>query len=232
MEKARLRKLAGIVLKENNDDPIVDTVLDGLKFSNEMQLRKLLKEHNIVADVDSFRGTAIVSMKQSEHGLVESLVSDWDAIKRGTDQKSTNDVEIISIEEKEIEDATMISEEDAASGDGEQVLTLDATLQPLDEPTEKDKEDDVKVVMPKEVKDAIVKRVKELKDAIDKYDNKGYNDISQKGKAVEALDKIVELVASETMKGLKEAILYYNSLMNPITDLFPSNLIVWLTDKR
>lgn len=87
---------------------------------------------------------------------------------------------------------------------------------------------ETKVPFPKEIKQAINQRIKELKDAIDLYDEKGYNDGSLKPNAIEVLEKIKEKLEYENYEGFRQAQMYSQRLMSPITSLLPSRLINFL----
>lgn len=85
-----------------------------------------------------------------------------------------------------------------------------------------------KVEVPSDVKTAVSARIAELKKSIAEYDDKGYNDISQKEKAIECLEKIMEHLAQGNSEGLKQAQIFFGTLMSPITECFPAKLITFL----
>lgn len=89
-----------------------------------------------------------------------------------------------------------------------------------------------KIAVPAEIKSSVANRIKELKASIEQYDEKGYNDHSQKGKAIECLEHIMENLALGNVEGLKQAQIFFGTLMSPITDLFPSNLITFLANAQ
>ncbi len=109
-------------------------------------------------------------------------------------------------------------------------------LQPIGDDTENplsarmgvDTEQELAVKVPAEVKASVNKRISELKKSIEYYDQKGYNDQSQKQKAIDCLEKILDNLSTEDLEGLKKAQIYFGTLMSPITDLFPANLINFL----
>lgn len=84
------------------------------------------------------------------------------------------------------------------------------------------------VKIPADVKSSITKRIAELRKSIEMYDNKGYNDNSEKEKVIECLEKILENLETNDLEGLKKAQIYFETLMTPITDLFPAKLVTWL----
>ena len=91
-----------------------------------------------------------------------------------------------------------------------------------------DKERKEKVTIPADVKSSITKRISELKTSIEMYDKKGYNDHSQKEKAIDCLEQILDNLSTNDLEGLKKAQIFFETLMSPITDLFPSKLVNWL----
>lgn len=95
-----------------------------------------------------------------------------------------------------------------------------------------DVEQATKVKTPADVMKHVNKRLKELKAAIDQYDEKGFNDQSVKGLAVECLEKIKAHLVAGTDEEFKMAQVYYGTLMSPIFDMFPTQLINFLHSKR
>lgn len=87
-----------------------------------------------------------------------------------------------------------------------------------------------KVKVPAKVKDAVKARIAELEKSVEYYDEKGYNDQSQKQKAIECLKKIMDDLEPETVEALKKAQIYFGTLMSPITDLIPSQLVLFLAN--
>lgn len=86
--------------------------------------------------------------------------------------------------------------------------------------------------IPADVMAAVNKRKNELKNSIDKFDNKGYNDHSLKAQAIECIDKIVELInndETQSFNGKKSAQIYFGTLMGPLMDLLPAKLIKFIT---
>lgn len=87
---------------------------------------------------------------------------------------------------------------------------------------------ETKVPFPSEIRKSIDNRIKELKDAIDLYDEKGYNDGSLKPNAISVLEKIKEKLELENYEGFRQAQMHFQRLMSPITSLLPSRLINFL----
>lgn len=85
-----------------------------------------------------------------------------------------------------------------------------------------------KIKTPNNVLSAINARIAELKKSIELYDNKGYNDHSQKQKAIDCLTKILDDLSTNDLEGLKKAQIFYKTLMSPITDLMPAQLVKFL----
>lgn len=85
-----------------------------------------------------------------------------------------------------------------------------------------------KITVPAKVKSAVDARIAELKKSIEIYDEKGYNDHSQKEKAIECLQKIMDDLSLNNLEALKKAQIFYGTLMSPITDLIPAQLVNFL----
>lgn len=85
-----------------------------------------------------------------------------------------------------------------------------------------------KNVVPKEVMAAIDRRVSEIKKSIERYDHTGYNDHSVKRNAVECLEQIKKNLSRGDHEGFMEAQVFFGTLMSPIWDLFPAQLVNYL----
>lgn len=88
-----------------------------------------------------------------------------------------------------------------------------------------------KVDVPREVKSDVNKRIKELNSAIDEFDGVVKND-NPKRVSIDCLEKIMELLNKKTLEGVKEAQVYYSSLMTPIINLFPPSLINFMANPK
>lgn len=86
------------------------------------------------------------------------------------------------------------------------------------------------IKIPTKVKAAVNARIAELKKSIEFYDEKGYSDQSQKQKAIECLQQIMADLEPENVEALKKAQIYFGTLMSPITDLIPSQLVLFLAN--
>lgn len=91
---------------------------------------------------------------------------------------------------------------------------------------EPNKEAEVTVKIPKDVKQAIETRITELKKAIEEFDENGYNSGSVKVQAVEALEQIRDNLSKQD--GLVKASVYLSTLMGPIQDLIPPAVINYI----
>jgi ribosomal protein S27E len=91
-----------------------------------------------------------------------------------------------------------------------------------------DVEEETKVKVPSDVMKHINKRIQELKASIETYDEKGYDDKSVKSRAIECLEKIKKHLEAGTQEQYKQAQVYYGTLMSPIFDMFPTQLINFL----
>lgn len=86
----------------------------------------------------------------------------------------------------------------------------------------------IKMKTPKDVIEAIDARLAEIRDSIDRYDRKGYNEKSVKANAVEALEQIKRNLSQNDQEGFMEAQVYFGTLMSPIWDLFPAKVVNYL----
>lgn len=101
----------------------------------------------------------------------------------------------------------------------------------MEQKAERTGEDDrtgVKVKVPAEVISSITKRITELKKSIDNYDKKGYNEKSVKTNSIEALEQIKQNLDKGNHEGFMEAQIYFTTLMSPIWDMFPAQLVNYL----
>ena len=84
------------------------------------------------------------------------------------------------------------------------------------------------VRLPSAVRKVVNQRIKELTQAVDEFDDKGFNDASVKQQAVDCLKQVLDNLSSNDEEGLKNAQVYFTTLMSPLTDFFPPQLINWL----
>lgn len=95
-----------------------------------------------------------------------------------------------------------------------------------------DKARELKVKIPRSVTKAINSTIKEIEASIGQYDDKGYNDgdgaNSNNIKAIDALEQIKSNLSSKDYEGFKQAQQFFLTLMSPITNLFPAELINFL----
>lgn len=93
-----------------------------------------------------------------------------------------------------------------------------------------------KVSIPKALTQAINDRIREIEASIGEYDDKGYNDgagaNSNKNKAIDALEQIKDNLSSRDYEGFRQAQLFFLTLMSPITDLFPTEVVTFLKRGR
>lgn len=85
-----------------------------------------------------------------------------------------------------------------------------------------------KNVVPKDVIKAIDSRISELKAAISRYDNKGYNDGGVKGQTIKCLEQIKKNLQRGDYEGFMEAQMFFLTLMSPITDMIPAQVVNYL----
>ena len=91
-------------------------------------------------------------------------------------------------------------------------------------------EQGTKIRLPNAVRNVVNQRIKELDQAILKYDDKGYDDKSIKQQAVDCLKQILQDLSTNDLEGVKKAQIYFETLMSPLTDFFPPQLINWLAN--
>lgn len=99
--------------------------------------------------------------------------------------------------------------------------------------TGQDVEEGTKIEVPSDVMKSIDKRIKELNDSIETWDKSGYNQDGAiyknvKHNAIELLEKFKELLNTKTVQAYKDAQVLYGTLMSPIFDLLPTQLINYL----
>lgn len=86
--------------------------------------------------------------------------------------------------------------------------------------------------LPSAVRKAVTTRIAELERAIAAYDDKGYDDKSIKQQAVDCLKQILDNLSTNDMEGVQKAQIYINTLMSPLTDFFPPQIINWLANAQ
>lgn len=159
---------------------------------------------------------------------------DRDTKHTGGLSKSINDAEKKALKAKERQQGKKeASVEEAAVN----ATVFDNTAMPADavddmqqkaERTGQAQRTDTKNKVPKEIMAVIDKRIKELKKSIDRYDEKGYNEKSVKTNAIEALEQIKKNLGRGDLEGFMEAQVYFGTLMSPIWDLFPGQLVNYI----
>lgn len=95
-----------------------------------------------------------------------------------------------------------------------------------------DRQREDRLTIPKQLTSSINSKIKEIAASIEHYDEKGYNDgdgdNSNKIKAINALEQIKSNLSLRTEEGMKQAQLFFLTLMSPITDLFPADVVNFL----
>lgn len=153
-----------------------------------------------------------------------------------------------SIEHEEVSDKSKATEKKGSKGSKEKAedkscevkeSTNNNFIQPVDDDKNPlnarmgvDMEREAKIEIPADVKKAATQRIAELKKSIEYYDNKGYNDHSQKQKAIDCIEQIMDNLSTGDVEGLKKAQIFVTTLMSPITDLMPANLFTWLANAQ
>jgi hypothetical protein len=92
---------------------------------------------------------------------------------------------------------------------------------------------ETEIKVPADIIKSVNQKVKDIEASIGAYDDKGYNDgdgaNSNKNKAIDALEQIKDNLSSKDFEGFRQAQLFFQTLMSPITDLFPADLVSFLT---
>jgi predicted RNA-binding Zn-ribbon protein involved in translation (DUF1610 family) len=89
-----------------------------------------------------------------------------------------------------------------------------------------------KVTVPSNVTSSITKRIKELQSSIETYDEKGYDDKSVKVTAIDVLEKFKEHLAKGSLEEYRMAQVYFGTLMSPLVDMLPTQLINFLHTQK
>lgn len=127
----------------------------------------------------------------------------------------------LATENADVEDGTVFSGTEFSEEDRDDYLGRTEHLE-------------VDVQLPPSVKAAAEKRVKEIEQSIKDFDDKGYNDgagaNSNKNKAIDAIEQILQNLSTNDLEGYKQAQLFFLTLMSPITDLMPASLVNFLAN--
>lgn len=67
-----------------------------------------------------------------------------------------------------------------------------------------------------------------MKASIARYDENGYNDKSVKHNSIECLEQIRDSLGYGDHEGLMAAQVFYGTLMSPITDMIPGDVINYI----
>jgi outer membrane biosynthesis protein TonB len=86
-----------------------------------------------------------------------------------------------------------------------------------------------KFKMPKTVREACDQRIKDLHNEVNVEDGKGFNDVdSVRPNTIDALNQFIQNTSQEDIKGVKDSQVFLGTLMSPILNLLPKQLIDWL----
>jgi hypothetical protein len=230
----RLKQLAGMAINKKNSNPFSDESPTETDIDSELDSEDTLGVDDLPPSDDNL-GTESRpcpkcgysgddhedSSEEDDFSKDDSSVSEFD------DAPPSDDVGSVGAEEDEF----------VRIGEAKHYDAVDATVFSAKDAGVHDKDDnsgikqqrEEKVKVPASVKSNVDRRIKELNDSIKKYDNKGYDDKSVKQQAIDCLNKIMDNLKSGDTEGLNAARNYYGTLMSPLTDLFPSQLINFLT---
>ena len=167
-------------------------------------------------------------------------------VKNSTEDKTPPKLNKLKDYEKDGGDASkmnkkMIDNETIEENTRENADAEDGTIFSATKFSEEDRDDylgrteqqDVEVSLPTSVKAAAEKRIREIKQSIEDFDDKGYNDgagaNSSKNKAIDAIEQILQNLSTNDLEGYKQAQLFFLTLMSPITDLLPASLVNFLS---
>ena len=111
------------------------------------------------------------------------------------------------------------------------IVTEDADVGDVnaDAPAFEPEKEDTGVKVPADVMKALKTRISELEDAVEEFDDKGYDDASVKHEAIAALKQIESDLKQND--GLTKANIFYNSLISVTQNLLPPKLIKFLHSK-
>lgn len=127
----------------------------------------------------------------------------------------------LTLAKENVEDGTVFSGTDFSEEDRDDYLG-------------RTEQQEVDVTLPASVKAAAEKRVKEIEQSIQDFDDKGYNDgagaNSNKNKAIDAIEQILQNLSTNDLEGYKQAQSFFLTLMSPITDLLPAPLVNFLAN--
>lgn len=194
------------------------------------------KMNELLAEWLSFKNGTPVQPVQEETVIESELASEETSEEVAEVIEVTEEVaaeaEVVEVTEEVAEVAVETPKEDQVQegGNNNFMQPVDDSKNELNDRMGTNQERSVKISVPAEVKKAVSGRIAELKAAMAEYDEKGYNDHSQKEKAIECLEQIMKDLSSGDREGLKQAQIFFSTLMSPITDLFPASLPVYLAN--
>lgn len=209
-------------------DSKTDTYLDADDVEAHRNPRAPVKEESSVAPLEEKMSPAqiakkeeiVKAMKKDKRKLQDEYGDDWEKVMYATATKQALGGADNTKENTQVAEAgntNFFQDKD----DGDNTVELRTGVKPMR---------GQKVKVPAEVKTGVAKRIAELKKSSEHYDDKGYNDESLKQKAIEVLEKIMDNLSSGDVEGLRQAQIYFATLMSPITDLLPANLVLFLAN--
>jgi len=95
-----------------------------------------------------------------------------------------------------------------------------------------DSDKNSKIKVPNDVKQEAKKQIKDIEKSITEFDKAAKTDNSTKNKTIDSINHVLEILDGGTLEDLKKAQVYYSTLMNPITNLFPNLLVKFLADPK
>jgi hypothetical protein len=159
------------------------------------------------------------------------VVADGPADMTGISDKADGKVDMVKTSElkksEKVEEAMMVSPANLFVNSDLPAHAVDDAELKGERTGQKDRTS-VKNKVPTEVMKAIKKRVDELKKSIERYDDKGYNDLSVKSNAIEALEQIRDNLSRGDHEGFMEAQMFFLTLMSPIWDMIPAQVVNYL----
>lgn len=235
-------------IKVNNDDEDVpdltkpsdyekdggDATKANKKMTNNDKMNTKLDEEEVVEESEAIEESIGVSPDRKEHAkdILNKKGTNWDL-------EPEKDPEQLDFEAKTKEQ----KEKEAREKKADEILsksklssaTFSESYQNRQE-FESDEDADTyfghkhpretKVALPSEVKKAMAENIKRIKDYMNDNEGKEFKDGE---KAIDAMERIESELSSGDYEGFLNAQIFFHTLMGPIVDFFPSELVTFLS---
>ena len=233
---------------EDKTPPKVNKLKDYEKDGGDSaEMNKKMVDNETLAESTNLPRNPATLKKAEDHlEAKKSVLRDKKPTLYPDDKKSREDAEYSEITKrkniKKVADDLLargsgklrVAKESANVEDGTVFSGTDFSEEDRDEYLGRTEQQEVDVQLPDSVKAAAKKRIKEIEQSIEDYDDKGYNDgagaNSNKTKAIDAIEQILQNLSTNDLEGYKQAQLFFLTLMSPITDLMPASLVNFLAN--